>query len=332
MAGKVKQGEMMAENGFASGTGYFLGFDGGGTKTECVLADGTGRILARATAGPSNPLRIGYTRAWFSLSEALDLVLSHEKITANHISGVCAGLGGAGRPGVARRVENFFQRSLPNADVEVTTDLDIALEAAFDSGEGIILVAGTGSAAFGRDANGRTARAGGRGPWFSDEGSAFDIGRNAVRAVLLAEENRGPSTTLSAKLFPLLQAQTWDSVLDQVSKDPDKVFPKVFPLVAELADDGDAVSRELLFAAAASLGSLAESVAEQLGARDRQARLAKLGGAHGRSKYFDAAVDAELRRVLPQLKLVELTKSPAEAAVAMAVHASRARGDAATAL
>ena len=318
----------MEENGTASAAGYFLGFDGGGTKTECVLAAADGRILARATSGPSNPLRIGYTRAWFSLSEALDLVLSHEKITSNHIRGVCAGLGGAGRPGVARRVQNFFERSLPNADVEVTTDLDIALEAAFGSGEGIILVAGTGSAAFGRDAKGRCARAGGRGPWFSDEGSAFDIGRNAVRAVLLDEENRGPATTLSAKVFPLLEAQTWDSVLDQVSKDPDKVFPKLFPLVAELADEGDAVSREILFGAAASLGSLAQCVAEQLGWSDREVRLAKLGGAHGRSQYFDAAIDGELRRVLPQLRFVELSMTPAEAAVGIAVRAARAREDA----
>lgn len=321
----------MLEDGSMPATAYFLGFDGGGTKTECVLADGDGRILARATAGPSNPLRIGYTRAWFSLSEALDLVLSHEKITSNHIRGVCAGLGGAGRPGVARRVESFLQRSLPNADVEVTTDLEIALEAAFGSGEGIILVAGTGSAAFGRDAGGNTARAGGRGPWFSDEGSAFDIGRDAVRAVLLAEENRGPATSLSARLFPLLQAQTWDSVLDQVSKDPDKVFPRIFPLVAELADEGDEVSRRILVSASVSLAALAESVAEQLGARNRDVPMAKLGGAHGRSKVFDNALDAELWRVLPRFQLAELAMSPAEAAVRLAVRASRARGDAAAA-
>lgn len=321
----------MEENVSTSMATYFLGFDGGGTKTECILADGDGRILARATSGPSNPLRIGYTRAWFSLSEALDLVLSHEKITSNHIRGVCAGLGGAGRPGVARRVQSFFERSLPNADVEVTSDLDIALEAAFGSGEGIILIAGTGSAAFGRDANGNTARAGGRGPWFSDEGSAFDIGRNAVRALLLAEENRGPATTLSAHIFPVLQAQTWDSVLDQVAKDPDKVFPKIFPLVAELADEGDMVSREILIAATKSLAGLAESVAEQLGIRDREVRLAKLGGAHERSKVFDEALDSELRRVLPRLKIVELKMSPAEAAVRIAVRSSRARGDAAPA-
>jgi glucosamine kinase len=324
----------MPENGVGPEAGYFLGFDGGGTKTDCILAGADGRILARATAGPSNPLRGGYTRAWFSLSDAADLVLSHEKITSNHIRGICAGLGGAGRPGVVQRVQTFFQRGFPNAEVDVTTDLEIALEAAFGSGEGMVLIAGTGSAAFARDAVGRTARAGGRGPWFSDEGSAFDIGRNAVRAVLLAEENRGPSTALSERLFPSLQARGWDSVLDQVAKDPDNVFPKVFPLVAELADQGDAVSREILFVAAVSLGRLALCVADQLAnplrGRDRELRIAKLGGVHGRSKYFDAAVNEELGRILPRFQLVELSMSPAEAAVGIAVRVSRANGNAAS--
>jgi N-acetylglucosamine kinase-like BadF-type ATPase len=58
--------------------GYFLGFDGGGTKTDCVLADAFGKFLARSTAGPSNPLRAGYAKAWFTLSDAADVVLEHD--------------------------------------------------------------------------------------------------------------------------------------------------------------------------------------------------------------------------------------------------------------
>ena len=177
----------MAEKTAPTDAKYFLGFDGGGTKTECVLADANGHVIARSTGGPSNPVRTGHARAWFSLSDAADAVLKHEKITSRHIRGVCAGLGGTSRSGVARRVKTFFERGFPNADVNVITDLELALEAAFGSAEGMILVIGTGSAAFGRDASGKTARAGGRGPWISDEGSAFDIGRRAVQAVVLAE-------------------------------------------------------------------------------------------------------------------------------------------------
>lgn len=308
---------------------YFLGFDGGGTKTECILTDSEGRVMGRSVGGPSNPLRAGYTRAWFALSEAADVVLSRQKITAGHIRGVCAGLGGAGRSGVARQAATFFQSSFPNAAVRVTTDLQIALEAAFGAAEGIILLAGTGSAAFGRAESGKTARAGGRGPWFSDEGSAFDIGRRAFKAVVEAEEGRGPETTLSKRIFKWHQTSDWETLLDHISKNADDVFPRTFPLVAELGERGDEVSRKILSAAALSLAALAASVVDQLGWRNRVVPIAKVGGVYGRSKYLDAAIDAELNRSLGGVRLVQPQISPAEAAARMALELARAEGNAA---
>ena len=83
----------------AADASYFLGFDGGGTKTDCVLADAEGQVVARASAGPSNPVRTGYTRSWFSLSDAADSVLKQGNIHSGHIRGICAGLGGAAARG-----------------------------------------------------------------------------------------------------------------------------------------------------------------------------------------------------------------------------------------
>lgn len=313
----------------AADAAFFLGFDGGGTKTDCILADADGRVLARAAAGPSNPIRTGYTQAWFSLSEAADAVLGRHKIRADDIRGVCAGLGGAGRSGVAARATTFFERSYPNAKVLVTTDLEIALEGAFGSGEGMIVLAGTGSAAFGRDTSGHSARAGGRGPWFSDEGSAFDIGRRAFRAATLAEEQRGPATSLSKRVLAWHDARDWDALLEHIAKSPDAIFPKTFPLVAELADAGDDVSREILSVAAASLALLAESVAKKLDWSDREIPVAQVGGVYGRSKFFDSAIGAELKKLLPRMRLAALEIPPAEAAVRIAIRLSRAQGNAA---
>lgn len=308
---------------------FFLGFDGGGTKTECALGDASGRVVARARAGPSNPLRTGYTRAWFALSEAADSVLARHKLRAGDIRGVCAGLGGAGRSGAARRVTAFFERSYPNARVQVTSDLETAFDAAFRGGEGIVLVAGTGSAAFGRDHSGRTARAGGRGPWFSDEGSAFNIGCQAVKAVAMADEGRGPATALSARLFTAVQTRNWSSLTEQIAKNPDDVFPRVFPLVAELADEEDSVSRAILSAGASDLAELARSVASELGWQARDFPIAKMGGTQGRSHFFDKAIDTELKRRLPRSQSVLVTKTPAEAAVGMAARLAGAKGNAA---
>ncbi|MGB0036604.1 MAG: BadF/BadG/BcrA/BcrD ATPase family protein [Candidatus Acidiferrales bacterium] len=308
---------------------YFLGFDGGGTKTDCVLADADGRIVAKAAGGPSNPLRSGYTKSWFSLSDVADMVLSRQKIHAEHIRGICAGLGGAGRDGVARRITTFFERSYPNAQVCVTTDLEVALEAVFGASEGMLLLAGTGSAALGRDINGRTARAGGRGPWISDEGSAFDIGRRAITAVVHLEEHRGPATTLSKRLLKWHECRDWDSLLERIAKNPDEIFPKTFPLVAELADAGDVAAREILLAAAAALAELVSSVAGELGWRDREISIGKVGGMFGRSKYFDGAIAAQIEKVTPLARLISPKTTPAEAAVEMALRMSRAKGNAA---
>ncbi len=207
---------------------YFLGLDGGGTKTDCVLVDGTGKTLARSTAGPSNPIRAGYAKAWFTLSDAADMVLEHHHIKAGDIRGIYAGIGGAGREVVARRLATFLENAFPSAAIEVTTDLAITLQAAVGDGEGIVLIIGTGSAAYGRGRHGETARAGGRGPWFSDEGSAFDIGRRALSAVVRAEEHRGPATALSGRVLKWLGCAEWNRVLDWVVKNPDDVFPQDF--------------------------------------------------------------------------------------------------------
>jgi glucosamine kinase len=308
----------MAQKISPADASYFLGFDGGGTKTECVLADDEGHILAKASAGPSNPVRVGYTRSWFALSDAGDAVLSRQKIHAEHIRAVCAGLGGAGRVDVSHRVATFFERGYPNAVVQVTTDLEIALQSAFGDGEGVVLVMGTGSAALGRDAAGRRSRAGGRGPWISDEGSAFDIGRQAFRAVVRAEESRGPETEIASRLFLWHHCAGWDALYDRITKDAGDVFPRTFPLVAELADWGDEVSCGILAGAAKSLAELVESVAGNLEWRGREVPVARVGGMVGRSKYFDAALESELKRLVPLARLLQAKISPAEAAVQMA--------------
>src|ERR1700677_3436790 len=147
----------MTEETPAPDASFYLGFDGGGTKTDCILVDADANVLARATAGPSNPLRAGYAKAWFTLSDAADVVLERHHLKASDIRGICAGIGGAGRDSVAKRIATFLERAFPEAAVKVTTDLAITLDAAVGDSqtEGVILVVGTGSAAYGRDATGK---------------------------------------------------------------------------------------------------------------------------------------------------------------------------------
>jgi N-acetylglucosamine kinase-like BadF-type ATPase len=112
-------------------------------------------------------------------------------------------------------------------------------------------------------------------------------------------------------------------------KNADEVFPKTFPLVAQLADKDDAVARTILSEAAVALAALAASAVSQLGWGERNVPLAQVGGVYGRSKFFDAAIDSELKKVVPRLQLVPVKISPGEAAARMALRTPVAEGNAA---
>jgi len=165
---------------------YYLGIDGGGTKTTCAVGDES-RLLATAISGPSNIVRAGEAQARESLERAVRQACAAVGISAVEVARTCIGAAGAAHPEVAEKVHQMLA-SLLLSPVEVVGDMQIALEAAFDNGPGVIVIAGTGSIAYGRDANGNTARAGGRGFAISDEGSAHWIGRAAVGAVLRAAD------------------------------------------------------------------------------------------------------------------------------------------------
>ncbi len=103
-------------------------------------------------------------------------------------------------------------------------------------------------------------------------------------------------------------------------KNPDDVFPRIFPLVAELGDKGDPVCESILSNAAESLTELVASVLSRLNLIDREVPIAKAGGAVGRSRFFDAAIDEGLNRVAPRARLIPLAMKPAEAAAQLAIR------------
>src|SRR5579859_2194899 len=316
----------------------FLGFDAGGTKTDCVVLDAAGHLLAETTGGPANPLRVGFAKAFFALEDTARRALTAAQQETESVHAICAGVAGAGRPRIVRRLASYLSHAFPQAAVRVITDIEIALEAALAQGNvdrqsleaGIVIVAGTGSAAYGRDFSGKTARAGGWGPWIGDLGSAYDIGRRAIEATLHARDHLGPPTALgekilraeegdaAAKTSKTSKIQDWNAILERIAKRPDAVFPRLFPVVVEAAAAADAVAQEILAAAAHSLASLAKAVIDTLDFNDQPFIVAKSGGVFGHSAHLDAALDQELARIAPSAHLDSLRISPARAAAELA--------------
>jgi N-acetylglucosamine kinase-like BadF-type ATPase len=298
---------------------YVLGFDGGGTKTECVLTDPEGKIVARSFSGPSNPYRVGVESATREIVKASDLCLEEAGAGRNAVAAIGAGLAGTGNPELKEGMRASLAAAFPGAAVSVFTDLEAALAA---TGEGpvIVLVAGTGSAAIGRNSQGQIWRTGGQGPRLGDDGSAFDIGSRAVARAMGEQERLGRNPTLGSKILEELGYASWQKLRERATSEPDNVFPLVFPVVASLADAGDAAAREILLQAAGELSSLVNAVAEHSGQGRAEIKIVKMGGMVGRCAFFDAQLDAALKRVLPQAQIGRLQMSPAEAAARAARH------------
>ncbi len=310
--------------------GYSLGFDGGGTKTDCVVLGKDGSVLGEGHAGPSNPMRIGFDAAFRSISEAAAEALSNTRLHTGDISSVCAGLAGAGRRNVVRRTMVFLAHEFPRAVANVTTDMEIALETAAGAGPGVVLISGTGSAAFGRNAAGETARSGGYGPWIGDEGSAFEIGRRAVAAVARTRDLDAPVTLLAEMIPAALECPDWDDLIQRIMSNPDDVFPKLFPAVAEAANSDDSTAKEILFTAAIGLGNLAMIVVRRLGLKDEEFPLVKCGGVFGKSPMLDALLDSVLASGALRAKISRLQISPAVGAARMAARLAGPSSQAAT--
>jgi N-acetylglucosamine kinase-like BadF-type ATPase len=299
---------------------YCLGFDGGGTKTHCVLIDDSGNVIGEGRSGPSNPLRCGYDAAFDSLRESAVGALASANIHAADISAVHAGLAGAGRRNVIRRILVFLAQEFPSALAQVSSDCEIALEAAAGIGPGVVLIAGTGSIAFGRNAAGETARAGGHGPWIGDEGSAFEIGRRAVSAVARVRDMDSPASVLPEMISGALECPDWDDLLVRIMKNPDDVFPKLFPVVAAAANAEDSAAKEIMFASAIGLSNLATVVIRRLGMKGDEFPLVKCGGVFGHCQMLDSLTDSVLASGALRAKISRLEIFPALGAARMAAR------------
>jgi len=303
--------------------GYSLGFDSGGTKTDCVLLDARGAVIGEGRGGPANPLRSGYDAAFSSLREASAEAIAAARIRPADVTGVCAGIAGAGRRSVVRRVMVFLTEEFPAALTQVVPDYEIALESAAGSRPGVVLIAGTGSVAFGRNAAGETARAGGYGPWVGDEGSAFEIGRRGVSAVMRTRDMDAPVTMLTKMIPAALDCPDWDDLMSRIMKNPDDVFPKLFPVVAAAANSEDSAAKEILFTSAIGLSNLAMIVIRRLGMKGEEFPLVKCGGVFGHSPLLDTLLDSVLASGALRAKISRLEISPAIGAARMAARLSQ---------
>jgi N-acetylglucosamine kinase-like BadF-type ATPase len=295
---------------------FFLGIDGGGSKTSCFVGDEKS-LLGTGTSAGSNVVRVGERRARKSLGAAIRQACAAANVTPARLERTCVGIAGGTLPEIAAVVRGLVSEFV-RGEIEVVGDMVIAMEAAFGEGPGVIVIAGTGSIAYGRNSAGETARAGGWGFAISDEGSGHWIGRSAVAACMRAYDkaaDAGPSESLD-NIMRSWGVRSREQLVVAANKLPD--FAALFPAVVSAAEDGDAMACSVLTQAGGELANLAGIVIARLFGKRRAIPLAVSGGVFGNSaivrRVFEKSVRAAYPRTLLNRKVIE----PVHGALALA--------------
>jgi N-acetylglucosamine kinase-like BadF-type ATPase len=304
-----------------------LGVDGGGSKTHALVADERGGVLGFASSGRSNWEDTGLAAAGAALAEAVGGALDAARVAPGALAASAFGLAGldwdADRPMLGALLDPLGlagPRRLEN-------DAFIALRAGAGRRFGVVVIAGTGHVAAGRDPAGRTARTLGLGPMYGDFGSATDVAAEAVRAVADAFTGRGPATTLSRLLPALAGCASAAELLRRLSRGT-VPLPAAAPLVLAQAEAGDPACREIVLRAGTALGESAALVARRLGLGGRPFETVMAGGLfQSRNRLLEGALVDTLHRQAPLAAPVHLTCKPVVGAALEALELAGAATD-----
>ena len=240
-----------------------LAVDGGQTSTLALLATRDGQIIGVGRAGPANHVHEpgGYERQRHTLESAMQAALDTAGHPLSAVSHACFGITGASDTSVT-----IARSLLPDAKVQIHKDMVTALAGASSAKTGVIVIAGTGSVAFGKNAAGETAHAGGWGYIMGDEGSGYDIGRKALRVACRAADGRGPDTSLQRTILSHFDVAGMDKVHRGVYSGA-LTRPQIAGLAQVVAQDaaaGDTVALAVLANAGTHLADAALAVVHKL--------------------------------------------------------------------
>jgi N-acetylglucosamine kinase-like BadF-type ATPase len=301
-----------------------IGIDAGATKTVGYLADSHGHVLEQTSAPGANLYTSGHDGVERVMRDVLEAVTRHRDVTP---AAICVGMAGVDRDEESWAVRAILRGVGCEAPIVAVNDALVALVAGAGDEPGIVIISGTGSIAYGRNARMEAARAGGGGHMIGDEGSGYWIGREALTAVVRARDGRGPATSLTEGVIdhfeiddlPRLKGVVYDREL------PRKAVSALGPIVQRAAEQGDHVAMTILARAAEELGLAAESVADRLGLDGNGLPIILAGGVFPLVPSLGEALARRLIDRMPACRVNLLDREPAAGAVHLAL--AEARGE-----
>ena len=295
-----------------------LGIDVGGTKTVCLLGDEEGRVLSTAKGPGANLQAVGELQLEKVLHTVMEETVAQQTAVP---AAICLGIAGVDRPEDAAVVRGIMSRIGYKARILVVNDALIALQAGIGAAAGIVIVAGTGSIAYGCDRHGNAARAGGWGYVLGDEGSGYWMGRLALRAIVREADGRGHATALTRRVLAHFGVARPEELLQTVYRQDFKpaAVAALATHVQQARDEGDAVATAILDWGAKELVAAAESVTKQLELTGEEFSFVLAGGMFKAVPWLRTEVTRLLPAIAPRSCTALLDAEPAFGAVRLAL-------------
>ena len=289
---------------------YFLGFDAGGTKTTCALADDTD-VLAREVGGSIKPLRVTIEQAQENLSALLGEIARLSGVDLRKVSASCVGTAGVRLP----QTDGWMRQILSccaGGEIVICGDEEIALDAAFPGQAGVLAMAGTGSNVMGRTSRGEMLNVGGWGPVLGDQASGHWIGVQALREACRARDFGQPTRILD-RAIEQWSANSLEEIVDIANRTPPPDFSQLAPVVVECAEEGDTVALQVLEAGGRLIGEDAAEAFRHVRKLDPDAPLpgiAFTGSILDKVAFVRESMIETIRRTLPQVQIMPEAVDP----------------------
>jgi len=300
-----------------------LGVDGGGTKTISVVLDETGAELGRGKSGPSNQYNVGIERMTESVREAVEAALAAAGLPLSAVGAMCLSMAGADRPEDCAAIEAAVRRAFNVPYMRVCNDALGALVGGIGRPYGVVVIAGTGSIAYGINARGEEQRAGGWGHIIGDEGSAYQIGQSAMRAVVRAYDGRGKPTRLAEALCAHVGVERVEQLIGLFFDRHYGVaeIAALAPAVSQAAREGDALAHSILTEAGRELGLVATAVIRGLGMEQDEFEVVMVGGVFQAREVLMQPFREAIAVVAPRATFIWPRHDPATGAALLALQA-----------
>jgi len=302
---------------------YVAGIDGGATKTVCIVADNDGKVLGRGVSGPSNYHNVSASAVKKALLQSIKRAASNARLGRLRFKVACFGMAGLDSPYDRKAISKLIREGIKFCEkITVVHDSVIALHGATGGEPGLIVEAGTGSFAAGMNRRGEIKRVGGWGNIIGDEGSAYEIGRQALKAFLRSYDGREMKTLLTEKIIKMLKLRVEEDLMQRVYAERMSIseIAAVAPLVAEATNEGDAVAKRILAEAGRELASYAIAIAKALEMENEDVEICMTGGVFKAGIHVLKPFEEEIKKIMPKARLVSPKFEPAMGAVFLALR------------